>query len=164
MTPYWIFIIFLISFGLTNTTFAEPDDVEIDWIIEGQITTSQSEINIESSVENDPIFEKQIINFLSPKNEISDDVVEDYLTGSGYTLGGREISIDSKEGQLLNRLLIEQREINKDNFFHTIKYLDRFSDGYVELAEALVDPVRIQNYQQRGLERDFNLKSNLEYF
>jgi len=164
LTPYWIFIIFLISFGLTNTTFAEPDDVEIDWIIEGQITTSQSEINIESSVENDSIFEKQIINFLSPKNEISDDVVEDYLTGSGYTLGGREISIDSKEGQLLNRLLIEQREINKDNFFHTIKYLDRFSDGYVELAEALVDPVRIQNYQQSGLERDFNLNSNLEYF
>ena len=109
MASCWIFIIFLISFGLTNTTFAEPDDVEIDWIIEGQITTSQSEINIESSVENDSIFEKQIINFLSPKNEISDDVVEDYLTGSGYTFGGHEISIDSKEGQLLNRLLIEQR-------------------------------------------------------
>ncbi len=59
----------------TNTTFAEPDDVEIDRIIEGQITTSQSEINIESSVKNDSMFEKQIINFLSTKNEISDDVV-----------------------------------------------------------------------------------------
>jgi hypothetical protein len=164
LTPYWIFIIFFISFGLTNTTFAEPDDVEIDWIIEGQITTSQSEINIESSVENDSIFEKQIINFLSPKNEISDDVVEDYLTGSGYTLGGREISIDSKEGQLLNRLLTEQRETNKANFLHTIKYLDRYSDGYVELAEALIDPVRQQNYQQNGIARDFNLNSNLEYF
>ena len=120
MTPYWIFIIFFISFGLTNTTFAEPDDVDIDWIIEGQITTSQSEINIESSVENDSIFEKQIINFLSPKNEITDDVVEDYITGSGYMFGGSEISIDSKEGQILNQMLIEQRETNKDNFFQSI--------------------------------------------
>jgi hypothetical protein len=45
-----------------------------------------------------------------------------------------------------------------------IKYLDRYSDGYVELAQALVDPVRQQNYQQNGITRDFNLNSNLEYF
>ena len=45
-----------------------------------------------------------------------------------------------------------------------IKYLDRYSDGYVELAEALIDPVRQQNYQQNGVTRDFNLNSNLEYF
>ena len=164
MAPYWIFIIFLISFGLTDTIFAEPMDVEIDWIIEGQIITPQPESNIEINIENNMIFEEQIKNFLSPKNEITDDVVEDYITGSGYMFGGREISIDSKEGQLLNQLLIEQREINKDNFFHTIKYLDRYSDGYVELAEALIDPVRQQNYQQSGLERDYNLNSNLEYF
>ena len=110
------------------------------------------------------IFEEQIKNFLSPENKISDDVVEDYITGSGYMFGGREISIDSKEGQILNQILIEQREINEDNFFHTIKYLDRYSDGYVELAEALIDPVRQQNYQQSGLDRDYNLNSNLEYF
>ena len=79
-------------------------------------------------------------------------------------IAGREITIDSEEGQLLNRLLIEQREINKDNFFHMIKYLDRYSDGYVELAEALIDPVRQQNYQQGGSVRDYNLNSNLEYF
>tara|TARA_B110000438_G_scaffold241349_1_gene240415 strand:+ start:18 stop:1007 length:990 start_codon:yes stop_codon:yes gene_type:complete len=45
-----------------------------------------------------------------------------------------------------------------------IKYLDRYSDGYVELAEALIDPVRQQNYQQDGQGRDFNVNSNLEYF
>jgi hypothetical protein len=45
-----------------------------------------------------------------------------------------------------------------------IKYLDRYSDGYVELAEALLDPVRQQNYQQNGLVRDYNINSNLEYF
>ena len=157
-------MIFLIPFSLVDIVFAEPVDVEIDWIIEGQITTPQSKINIESSVENDSIFEKQINNFLSPENKISDDVVEDYLTGSGYMFGGREISIDSEEGQILNQLLIEQRETNKANFLHTIKYLDRYSDGYVELAEALIDPVRQQNYQQNGIARNFNLNSNLEYF
>jgi hypothetical protein len=164
LTPYWIFIIFLISFGLTDTIFAEPVDLEIDWIIEGQIPPTQSEINTESNIENDSIIEEQINNFLFPQNKISENVAEDFITGSGYMLAGREISIDSKEGQLLNQILIEQREINKDNFFHMIKYLDRYSDGYVELAEALLDPVRQQNYQQNGLVRDYNINSNLEYF
>ncbi len=164
MTPYWIFIIFLISFGLTDTIFAEPVDLEIDWIIEGQIPPTQSEINTESDIENDSIIEEQINNFLFPQNKISENVAEDFITGSGYMIAGREISIDSKEGQLLNQILIEQREINKDNFFHMIKYLDRYSDGYVELAEALLDPVRQQNYQQNGLVRDYNINSNLEYF
>ena len=149
---------------MTNTAFAEPADVEIDWIIEGQITTPQSEINIKSDVENDSIFEKQINNFFSPEHNISNDAVEDYITGSGYMFGGREISIDSKEGQILNEMLIEQRKINEDNFFHTIKYLDRYSDGYVELAEALIDPVRQQNYLQSGSIQDYNVNSNLEYF
>jgi len=149
---------------MTNTAFAEPADVEIDWIIEGQITTPQSEINIKSDVENDSIFEKQINNFFSPEHNISNDAVEDYITGSGYMFGGREISIDSKEGQILNEMLIEQRKTNEDNFFHTIKYLDRYSDGYVELAEALIDPVRQQNYLQSGLIQDYNVNSNLEYF
>ena len=68
MTPYWIFIIFLISFGLTDTIFAEPVDLEIDWIIEGQIPPTQSEINTESNIENDSIIEEQINNFLFPQN------------------------------------------------------------------------------------------------
>jgi len=147
-----------------DTIFAEPVDLEIDWIIEGQIPPTKSEINTESNIENDSIIEEQINNFLFPQNKISENVAEDFITGSGYMLAGREISIDSKEGQLLNQILIEQREINKDNFFHMIKYLDRYSDGYVELAEALLDPVRQQNYQQNGLVRDYNINSNLEYF
>jgi len=164
LTPYWIFIIFLISFGLTDTIFAEPADLEIDWIIEGQIPSTQSEINTESNIGNNSIIEEQINNFLFPQNKISEDVAEDFITGSGYMIAGRQINIDSKEGQLLNRLLIEQREMNKDNFFHMIKYLDRYSDGYVELAEALIDPVRQQNYQQGGSAREYNINSNLEYF
>ena len=147
-----------------DTTFAQPVDVEIDWIIEGQIPNIESEINTESDVEINSIIEEQINTFLSTKNEISDDDVEDYITGSEYMFGGREISIDSKEGQILNQILIEQRQINEDNFFHMIKYLDRYSDGYVELAQALIDPVRQQNYKQDGMSREYNINSNLEYF
>ena len=164
MTPYWIFIIFLISFGLTNYTFAEPVEIEIDWMIEGQDPIVKSVPNSESDIKNDSVTKGQINPSFTNSNSFSNDISEDFITGSGYMIGNREITIDSKEGQRLNQLLIEQREINKDNFFHMIKYLDRYSDGYVELAEALIDPVRQQNYQQNGLARDFNLNSNLEYF
>ena len=165
---YWILILFLLSLSLPISIFAEPVDVEIDWIIEGQIPLTKSlsggESVGESNIENNSLIDKQINRSFTSQNKISDDVVEDFITGSGYMLGHREITIDSKEGQKLNQLLIEQRQTNKDNFFHMIKYLDRYSDGYVELAEALIDPVRQQNYQQDGQGRDFNVNSNLEYF
>jgi len=165
LAPYWIFIIFLLTFGFTNYVFAEPTDVEIDWLIEGQISSvSPENSKVDSSAEKNSIIDEQIDNFSSTENNVSEDVMEDFITGSGYMLGSRELTIDSKEGQLLNQLLIEQRDTNRDNFFHMIKYLDRYSDGYVELAEALLDPVRVQNYQQGGMTRDHNVHSNLEYF
>ena len=145
-----------------NPIFGEPSDIEIDWLIEGQPLESQ--ITSETTMNNSLTGEEQINSFISSDDEIFHDVVEDYITGSRYMLGDHEITIDSKEGQLLNQLLIEQKQINNDNFYHMIKYLDRYSDGYVELAQALVDPVRQQNYQQNGITRDFNLNSNLEYF
>ena len=163
MTPYWIFIIFFLTFGLTNSVFAEPEDVDIDWIIEGQSIISKSEIS-ELETENSSIIDEQIDNFLSNDEPINYNVSEDFITGSKYMIAGRVITIESKEGQILNQLLIEQRDINKDNFMHMIKYLDRYSDGYVELAEALLDPVKKQNYQQGGVVRDYNVNSNLEYF
>ena len=164
MTPYWIFILILLSFSLPVSIFAQPVDVEIDWIIEGQVPIAKSVPSSEFDVENNSIIEKQINRSFTSQNKISNDVADDFITGSGYMLGSNEITIDSEEGQKLNQLLIEQRQINEDNFFHMIKYLDRYSDGYVELAEALIDPVRQQNYQQEGLGRDFNVNSNLEYF
>ena len=158
----------MLSFSLPISIFAEPVDVEIDWIIEGQIPTVKSEISIKSNaepnVENNSILENQIDSFLSPQNKISEKIAENYITGSDYWIGDHKITIDSKEGQLLNQLLIEQKELNEDNFKHMIKYLDRYSDGYVELAEALIDPVRQQNYQQSGLLEEYNINSNLEYF
>jgi hypothetical protein len=45
-----------------------------------------------------------------------------------------------------------------------IKYLDRYSDGYIELAEALIDPVKKQQYQSSGISRDSYINSNLEHF
>ena len=145
-----------------NPVFGEPADIEIDWVIEGQ--PSKSQMTSKTPIDNSSILEEQINNFLSSKNKIFPDVAEDYITGSQYMLGDHEITIDSKDGQLLNQLLIKQKQVDKDNFYHMIKYLDRYSDGYVELAEALIDPVRQQNYQQNGIARDFNLNSNLEYF
>ena len=166
MTLYWIFIVFLLSVGLTNSIYAEPKDVEIDWIIEGQISKVESvpadETGVNLITENNSLVEEQIENFISPENKISDEIAEDYITGSKYMLGNKEITIDSKEGQFLNKILIEQRQIHKDNFFHMIKYLDRYSDGYIELAEALLDPVKQQKYQSHGISRDVYIDSNLE--
>jgi len=168
LTPYWILIVFLLSVGLTNSIYAEPKDIEIDWVIEGQIPSVESGINDESRVdllpEKNSLIDEQIENFISPENKISDEIAEDYITGSKYMLGNKEITIDSKEGQFLNKILIEQRQLNKDNFFHMIKYLDRYSDGYVEVVEALLDPIKKQQYVQGGVNRDFNHNSNLEHF
>mgnify|MGYP000055747039 CR=1 FL=1 len=168
MTLYWIFIVFLLSVGLTNSIYAEPKDVEIDWIIEGQISKVESvpadETGVNLIPEYNSLVEEQIENFISPENKISDEIAEDYITGSKYMLGNKEITIDSKEGQFLNKILIEQRQINKDNFFHMIKYLDRYSDGYIEIAEALIDPVKKQQYQSSGVSRDSYINSNLEHF
>ena len=140
--------------------FAESDDLEIDWIIEGK-----TEILIsESSSTGTSITNQQIDNFVSSNDDVFTDVYDDFITNSGYMIGNNEITINSKEGQLLNQILIEQKEINRDNFFHMIKYLDRYSDGYVELAEALLDPVKQQKYQSHGISRDSYINSNLEHF
>jgi len=146
-----------------NPVFGEPVEVEIDWIIEGQTKI------IKPSSVVEPIDE--ISNTDEQKNGLIDDVdltnlepYDDFITGSGYTIGNRLISIDSEEGQKLNQILIEQKKINKDNFFHMIKYLDRYSDGYVELAEALIDPVKQQKYLSTGISRDSYINSNLEHF
>ena len=143
-----------------SPVFAEPIEVEIDWLIEGQsiMETSSWEIITPNQI----IIKKD--NFVSQNNSFDVDVFEDFVTGSGYTIGDRIITIDSEEGQILNQILIEQKKIDKDNFFHMIKYLDRYSDGYIELAEALIDPVKKQQYQSSGISRDSYINSNLEHF
>ncbi len=147
--------------------FAEPVDVEIDWTIEGQPKTIVNPTT-EDFIDYTPGIDVNTINEKIQKKslETSTETKEfaDLITGSGFTVGTRLITIDSEEGQILNQMLNEQRQINKDNFFHMIKYLDRYSDGYVELAEALLDPVKKQKYLSSGISRDYYVDSNLENF
>ena len=155
------------SIFFISPVFAEPVDVEIDWIIEGQeksisnSSPSESSINDQNTNENNAneqtnVKPTEILTEIEPP--------EDFITGSGYTIGGRIITIDSEEGQIINQMLIEQRDINRENFFHMIKYLDRYSDGYVELAEALLDPVKTQKYLSSGISNSEYVNSNLENF
>ncbi len=92
-----------------NPVFGEPVEVEIDWIIEGQTKI------IKPSSVVEPIDE--ISNTDEQKNGLIDDVdltnlepYDDFITGSGYTIGNRLISIDSEEGQKLNQILIETKK------------------------------------------------------
>ena len=147
--------------------FAEPVDVEIDWTIEGQPKiivnpTAEDFIDYTPGIDINTINEKIQEKSLEASTETKE--FEDLITGSGFSVGTRLITIDSEEGQILNQMLNEQRQINKDNFFHMIKYLDRYSDGYVELAEALLDPVKKQKYLSSGISRDYYVDSNLENF
>ena len=147
--------------------FAEPVDVEIDWTIEGQpkiIVNPSTEKSIEDNIGIDVNTINEKIQEKSLEDSTETKEFEDLITGSGFTVGTRLITIDSEEGQILNQMLNEQRQINKDNFFHLIKYLDRYSDGYIELAEALLDPVKKQKYLSSGISRDYYVDSNLENF
>jgi len=151
-------MLFVMSIFFISPAFAEPVDVEIDWTIEGQPKSIEDNYDVVLNTINEKIQKKSI--------EVSTETeeFEDLITGSGYTIGTRLITIDSEEGKILNQMLIEQRQINKENFFHMIKYLDRYSDGYVELAEALLDPVKKQKYLSSGMSHDYYVNSNLENF
>jgi len=152
------------SIVFINPAFAESVDVEIDWIIEGQSKSPLVSPDTESEEENKDNVEVEKNKNESLKIVIEQDSQEDFITGSGYTIGDKIITIESEEGKILNKMLVEQKKINKENFFHMIKYLDRYSDGYVELAEALLDPVKKQQYLSSGISTDYYVDSNLENF
>jgi len=87
-----------------------------------------------------------------------------FVTGNEYGTGDYKISIFSEEGQMLNQAIIDQREMQADSFRHKIKYYDRFSDGYVEIAEALLEPIGEQTYHIKGSTYDHPINTNLEMF
>ena len=149
-----IFLIPLIVF--TNSVYADDSEIQIDWLIEGELdqqsaTSKESEIisnykeNIENSKSTKPIYDK-------------------FITNNQYSIGDYKITINSEEGQILNGMLVEQRDIRQDSFQHKIKYYDRFSDGYVQVAEALLDPIGNSKYLINGRSLDYNPNSNLELF
>ena len=138
-------LLFVISILSISPVFAEPVEVEIDWMIEGQpkiiVNPSPSE-PVEETQNNDVNQFDEQNNEKSLKIDTETEDFEDFITGSGYTISGRIITIDSEEGQLLNQLMIKQKQINKDNFFHMIKYLDSILMGMLNLQKALLDPVK----------------------
>jgi len=149
----------LIFLFIINPVYGEIQNIEIDWLIEGEpsIDNSPKIPEITSITVDENISEQNIPN---KENEI----FTEFITNNQYFSGENSIDINSKEGQMLNKLLIEQYQLNKESFFHMIQYLDRYSDGYIELAESLLDPVSIQNYHINGKVYDSNIDSNLAYF
>ena len=151
-----IFLLPLIIF--TNPVYADEAEIQMDWIIEGQldnqkITTEESKI-VSS-------YEELVTN---ENTETQKPVYTEFITNNQYSIGDYVITIDSEEGQILNGVLIEQQELQDESFKHKIKYYDRFSDGYVEIAEALLDPIGDSKYIINGRSLDYNPNSNLELF
>ena len=107
------------SIASIGPIFAEPVEVEIDWLIEGQTKITAPSSTIEP-IDKIPIVDEQNNNFVDDIGLTDSEPYVDFITGSGYMIGNRIIDIDSKEGQILNQILIEQKEINRDNFFHMI--------------------------------------------
>ena len=148
-------IIFLLSFVfLVNVAHADDTQIQMDWLVEGQIdkqSITSQETEIISSIEE-----------LTDKN--TKPIYDKFITSNQYSIGEYKITIDSEEGQILNGVLIEQRDIRQESFQHKIKYYDRFSDGYVQIAEALLDPIGDSRYLIKGQSLDYNPNSNLELF
>ena len=147
-------IFLLLPLVLVNPAFAQSTEIQMDWLIEGQleeeaVTTQEAKIvsNYEELVEKEakPVYDK-------------------FITGNKYSMGDYKITIDSEEGQVLAGMLIEQRDLRQESFQHKIKYYDRFSDGYVQIAEALLDPIGDSKYLIKGQAFDYNPNSNLELF
>ncbi len=129
----------------------------MDWIIEGQM---DEEIVSEKEAEIVSNYEELIVE----EKEHEKPVYDKFITNNKYSIGDYKITIDSEEGQRLNGMLIEQRDLRQESFQHKIKYYDRFSDGYIEIAEALLDPIGDSKYIIQGRSLDYNPNSNLELF
>ena len=149
-------IFFLLSFVfLTIPAYADDIEIQMDWLIEGQI----DEKNI-TSQESEIVSSYEELVAKAPTKPIYDK----FITNNQYSIGDYKITIDSEEGQILNEKLIEQRDLRQESFQHKIQYYDRFSDGYVEIAEALLDPIGDSRYIVQGRSLDYNPNSNLELF
>ena len=142
---------------LINPIYADDTQIQMDWIIEGQIddnNITSKESEIVSS------YEELVSENTKPVKPIYDK----FITNNQYSIGDYKITIDSEEGQILNGVLIEQIDLQDESFKHKIKYYDRFSDGYIQIAEALLEPIGNNKYLIKGQSLDYNPNSNLELF
>lgn len=138
-----------------GTAGASGAEIPMEWVIEGRPVAA-----------GDPTAGRE-----APPGEVpvaagagEEPAYDGFVTGNRYFVGGREIEFYSEEGQELNALLVGQLEAARENLMHKIKYYDRFSDGYVEIAEALLDPIGDNTYIIHGRKYDHNPNSNLEVF
>ena len=137
-----------------NPAYGQSSNIDIDWLIEGQMphqSDSQNNTEIDLSLSSD--------NLLEPK-----ETPTEFVTKNQYSIGENSIDINSDDGEILNKTLIEQQKIQKENFLHLIRFLDRYSDGYVQLTEPLLDPLTSQSYHIDGRTFDSNINSNLKHF
>jgi len=162
-----IFVVICLSNSPLSISFAEEEKVK--WIIEDQHITSEFD---DSDTNN--IF-KNIFDGMNSDKDKSEQTAElelsilklhkgDFVSGNTYTKDGVEIPSYSIDGQLLNELLVKQKEIMRDNWLHKIKFHDRYDDGYIELAQAMLDPVGDPYFIINGKKFDTDPNSNLEYF
>lgn len=148
-------IIFLISFVfLVNIAYADDTQIQMDWLIEGEIDKQSITVQEAEIVSS---YEELTTENVKP-------IYDKFITNNEYSIGDYKITIDSEEGQILNGMLIEQRDLRQESFQHKIKYYDRFSDGYVEIAQALLDPIGDSRYLIKGQALDYNPNSNMELF
>ena len=150
-------LVLLLPLIIINPVYADNTQIQMDWIIEGQIdenSVTSKEAEIVSSYEE----------LVSENTEPAKPIYDNFITDNQYSIGDYKITIDSEEGQILNGVLIEQRDIQDESFKHKIKYYDRFSDGYIQIAEALLDPIGDSKYLINGRSLDYNPNSNLELF
>ena len=150
-----LFLIPLILF--TNSVYADETEIEMDWIIEGQINESVTTKESEIISNYEDLIDEQNIKSAKP-------IYDKFVTNNQYSIGDYKITIDSEEGQILNGVIVEQQKLQDESFKHKIKYYDRFSDGYIEIAEALLDPIGDSRYLINGRSLDYNPNSNLELF
>ena len=149
-----IFLIPLIIFA--NPVYADNSEIQMDWLIEGELDEQSITTKEYKIISN---YEENIDDLKSTK-----PIYDKFITNSQYSIGDYKITINSEEGQILNGVLVEQRDTRQDSFQHKIKYYDRFSDGYVQIAEALLDPIGDSKYLINGRSLDYNPNSNLELF
>jgi len=107
-------ILLLLPLIIVNPAFAESIEIQMDWLIEGQIdkqSVTSQQTEIVSS------YEELAVEDTKP-------IYDKFITNNQYSIGEYKITIDSEEGQILNGALIEQRDLRQESFQHKIKYYD----------------------------------------
>ncbi len=167
-----VFVVICLSNSPLSISFGEED--KMIWIIED--ASYENQYQSTKFYDSDPnnIFKNTFGGKNSDKDK-SEQIVElelsilelhegDFVSGNSYTKDGKNIPSASIDGKIINELLLKQKETMRDNWYHKIKYHDRYDDGYIELAQAMLDPVGDPDYIINGKKFNTNPNSNLEYF